>query len=118
MLDFWNTWCIICRAQQPSMARVAADYAEQPVDFLGVNVFETGDASAYWDTLPHEYDYLPSGEDLADVYGVPWQPAVVVVGPGGQTLLNLVGGSGDREERIRVAIDEGLAAVFQPDERG
>ncbi len=109
VLDFWNTWCVICRAQQPSMKRVVADYAERPVTFLGANVFETGDAAAYWQELGHAYPFLVDADPLADLYGVPWQPAVVVLGPQGETLLNLVGGSGDREEKIRTAIDEGLA---------
>jgi len=118
VLDFWNTWCFICRALQPKMGLLAARYAEEgekanpAVAFYGVNVFEIegADPDAYWKQTGHPYDYLQDGDGdaVAQLYDVPWQPGVVVLGQDGRVLFSLVGGTGDRMEQIEKAIEEGL----------
>lgn len=119
VLDFWNTWCFICRALQPQMGTLAARYlgdegpSEAAVAFYGVNVFEIDDANpdAYWTETGHPYDYLEDGDAVAQLYDVPWQPGVVVLGKDGKVLFSLVGGTGDRIELIEHAIEEGLGAT-------
>ena len=111
VLDFWNTWCFICRNLQPQMKQLAADFADQPVTVLGLNVFETGDATAYWQARSPGYEFLVDADSVAELYDVPWQPAVVVIGPEGRVLLNMLGGDGDRGERVRAAVEAGLAGT-------
>jgi thiol-disulfide isomerase/thioredoxin len=110
VLEFWNTWCFICREMLPRTAALAGRYAGSPVRFFGLNVFETGDPISYWRERGYGFDLLLDGDRVAALYDVPWQPAVVVLGPGGEILLNLLGGSHDRVDRIAAAIDRGLAA--------
>lgn len=116
VLDFWNTWCFICRALQPRMGELAErhgsreDGAKPEVLFLGVNVFEVDDADpdAYWAQLGHRYDFLRNGDEVARLYDVPWQPGVVVLGRDGRVVFSLVGGTGDRQMQIEKAIRASL----------
>ena len=111
VLDFWNTWCLICRTLQPQMEESAAEYGDRDdVAFYGVNVFELDEAdpAAYWTEIGHRYDFLRDGDAVAQLYDVPWQPGVVVLGRDGRVVFSLVGGSGERREQIERAIEKAL----------
>ncbi len=108
VLDFWNTWCLLCRSMGPDTRRLAASLADQPVTFLGVNVFETGDPQAYWREVEAPYPLLLGGEELARALDLPWQPGVAVVDPSGRLVYKELGASPDRAEKIRRAIESAL----------
>lgn len=72
MVDFWSSWCPPCRAEAPTLAQVYRDYEGQPVEFIGIDI---------WDTEKGARDYLsrygvtfPTGEDpqgrIAVEYGL------------------------------------------------
>ena len=41
LVNFWAPWCLPCRKEMPSMARLADRLAGRPFTLLGVNVGET-----------------------------------------------------------------------------
>jgi thiol-disulfide isomerase/thioredoxin len=66
VLNFWGSWCGPCRVETPEFSEVAADLADDGVQFLGINVKETDKQFAlafidrYRISFPSLYD--PRGE--------------------------------------------------------
>jgi thiol-disulfide isomerase/thioredoxin len=66
VLNFWGSWCAPCRVETPEFSEVAADLADDGVQFVGINVKETSEqfARAFIDrfqiSFPSLYD--PRGE--------------------------------------------------------
>ncbi len=46
VLNHWATWCIPCRTEMPELVKVADDYADRGVHFVGVALDERGDEAA------------------------------------------------------------------------
>jgi thiol-disulfide isomerase/thioredoxin len=66
VLNFWGSWCGPCRVETPEFSEVAAELADDGVQFLGINVKETDEQFAlafierYAIHFPSLYD--PRGE--------------------------------------------------------
>jgi len=41
VLNFWGSWCAPCRVETPAFSEVSEEYADDGVQFLGINVKET-----------------------------------------------------------------------------
>jgi thiol-disulfide isomerase/thioredoxin len=108
VLDFWNTWCPVCRSIGPDTRALARELADEPVRFFGVNLYETSDPAAYWREIGEPYPLLLEGEEVARALDLPWQPGIAVIGPEGTLLYKQLGASADRIEKVRAAIEEGL----------
>ncbi len=72
MVDFWASWCPPCREEAPTLAEVYREYAGQPVEFVGVDIWDRReDALAFVERYGVTY---PSGVDvkgaIAIDYGV------------------------------------------------
>jgi thiol-disulfide isomerase/thioredoxin len=114
VLDFWNTWCYLCRSMAPETRRLADELSDRAVQFFGVNVFETGDPVEYWQGAGNPYPLLLAGDELAQALDLPWQPGVAVLGSDGTLLFKELGASPDRAVKIRAAVEQGLASFDKP----
>jgi len=45
VVNFWYAGCPPCRLEAPDLEQLSQDYAEQGVDFLGVNTYDQADTS-------------------------------------------------------------------------
>ena len=45
MVDFWASWCAPCRQETAMLNRIYAEYSDRPVEFVGVNIWDTPDAA-------------------------------------------------------------------------
>ncbi len=111
VLDFWNTWCYICRTLTPAIADMAAEFDGDGVRFFGVNVFETGDPVAYWRERRYRHAILLEGDELAIALDLPYQPGIAVVDTEGKVVFTQLGGSPDRAQKVRRAIAAAKAAA-------
>ena len=44
MLDFWSSWCPPCRVEAPVLSQVYREYTGQPVEFIGIAIWDDEDA--------------------------------------------------------------------------
>jgi thiol-disulfide isomerase/thioredoxin len=109
LLDFWATWCGPCKAAMPAIQKIADDYKDKGVVVLGINTWENSPDAArkYMEDKKFTYPCLLAGDPLAEAYGVPGIPTIVVLGKDGRVEFLEVGMGGDG--KIRAAIDAALA---------
>lgn len=111
MVDFWASWCGPCRQEAATLNRVYAAYSDAPVEFVGVNVWDTPDAA---DVFLVEFGVAyPTGVDadgaIALEYGVRGIPEKFFIGADGSIQRKYVGPM--PEDVLRSALDELLADV-------
>ena len=109
MVDFWASWCPPCRVEAPALARVYAEYRGQPVEFVGVDVWDNvGDAEVF---LQQEGQVYPAGHDadgsIAINYGVRGIPEKYFIDGDGVLVKKLSGPL--TEANLRETINELLA---------
>ena len=130
VLNVWASWCGPCRAEQPVLDEVHAEYGDLGVDFLGVNIKDDETAAqAYLSNkgvaYPSLYDQ-PGEVPQAFRDTVPPRaiPSTLVIDPDGRIAARVIGPTtygqltellnpvvvefdlGDPEERPRVAEQE------------
>ena len=97
VLNFWGSWCAPCRVETPEFSEVAADLADDGVQFLGINVKEPSEqfALAFIDrfgiSFPSLYD--PRGEVALAFRDYPANavPSTVMLDPEGRVAAVYTG---------------------------
>lgn len=109
MVDFWASWCGPCRQEAAALNRVYAAYSDAPVEFVGVNVWDTPDAAEVF--LVEFGVAYPTGVDadggIALEYGVRGIPEKFFIGADGSIRRKYVGPM--PEDVLRRALDELVA---------
>ncbi len=109
MINFWASWCPPCREEAPTLAEVYHEYQNEPVEFVGVDIWDRED-----DALQYINQYsvtYPNGVDdrgvIAIDYGVRGIPETFFISPNGVVLKKFVGPI--NAATLRAVLDESLA---------
>lgn len=93
VVDFWGSWCEPCRAEQPDLNKLVAEYATKGVIFVGVDMNDNNPAGmAYERNFQVAYPSVnDSSEVIASEYNVIDPPTVVVVDAKGNIVDRFLG---------------------------
>ena len=108
VVNFWASWCPPCRKEAAAFTTIYREYQGQPVQFLGVDVWdgeqEAEDYIALYDiTYPNTLDL--EGRIAID-YGVMGIPETYIIGISGKLRRKFVGPLS--EDRLRTVLQEML----------
>ena len=87
LLNFWATWCEPCRAEMPSLQRLAAREAER-LTVIAINLKESSEAIArFVQTTGLQLPVVRDAQgDTAKAWGIRIYPSTVLIDPLGQAL--------------------------------
>jgi thiol-disulfide isomerase/thioredoxin len=104
LLDFWATWCGPCKETLPEIARIAKDYANDPM-LVVISVSQDADPGA-WKAFVQKNNmtwpqYRDANNALGNAYGVTAIPHFFSIDPNGILKTEQVGSNAD----VRVVVD-------------
>jgi len=94
VVNFFESWCAICRAEQPDLTRVAAEFAGR-AGFVGISHHDTAAAGRTYQRhfrIPYPLANDRSGTTWAR-WRVSYQPVTVLVDGQGRVVRRYDGGT-------------------------
>jgi peroxiredoxin len=109
LVSFFESWCPICRVEQPDLSKVAREFAGR-VGFVGVSYHDTVAAGRAYQRrfkVPYPLANDPSGRTWAR-WRVPYQPVTVLVDKQGRIAERFDGGTtgGTLRAALAYLVDE------------
>ncbi len=103
---FWSSWCVACRLEAEDLAAVYRTYAGQPVEFVGVAVWdERGDVVRHLERFDVPYPtVIDELGAVAVSYGAPGVPEKFFIDRQGRVVRKLIGPTST--EKITSILDE------------
>lgn len=107
LLQFWTTWCGVCRAAQPGLDDLDEEFADRGLVVLAVNVGESKrTVKRYLDSKPRSCKVvLTEDTNLAAIFPTRGVPMYVLIDRDGRILATQSGGGA---ESLRYAVNKAL----------
>ena len=89
LLYFWGTWSPACDKASPELAKLAAEFAGEPVEFLGM-AFREGDPGVVADAARAQgqtWRVFPEADTAVKAMGISNAPSFIVLGKQGELLF-------------------------------
>ena len=93
MINFWSSWCAVCRSEAADLAAVHREYTDMPVKFLGVAILDQpGNIPPYLRQYSVGYpNIIDEAGASAVTYGVTGVPEKYFLNRKGQVVRKIVG---------------------------
>ena len=97
VINAWGSWCVPCRTETPELVRLANDYADRGVRFLGINIRDNSAAARSFEdrfTVPYPSLEDPNGQlllNFRDVIPTSVVPSTVVIDRRGNVAARIIG---------------------------
>ena len=93
IVNFWATWCIPCKVEMPELQSLYAEYADEGLRILAVNLGESQDDILDWVVeFGLTFDILMDRTETAErLYRFPGPPVTFVIDPDGVILQAIYG---------------------------
>lgn len=97
VINVWGSWCVPCRTETPELVRLANEYADRGIRFLGINIRDNPAAArSFEDRFEVPYPSLedPNGRlllSLRDVIPTSVVPSTVVIDRRGDVAARIIG---------------------------
>jgi peroxiredoxin len=92
LVDFWASWCHICRGENPELVSLYAEYREKGIEIIGVSI--DTDRSSWLNAVQEDGIEFVQVSDLKGIespvtklYGVAGVPKMVLTDQDGKILL-------------------------------
>ena len=110
VVDFWASWCVPCRRSFPWMNRMQAQYGDQGLVIIGVNVDRDRDSAAeFLADVPASFKiHYDNDATLAREFGVEAMPSSFVIGRDGQVIARHLGFKVKRQEEYEAVLRKAL----------
>ncbi|UYQ92663.1 AhpC/TSA family protein [Chitinophaga horti] len=94
LLDFWASWCMPCRAENPAIKKAYARFKDKNFEVLGVSLERPGDRKAWVaaiqkDELPWKHVApleVKERDDVTKLYGITSIPMNFLIDPNGKII--------------------------------
>lgn len=86
VLFFWTTWCPHCARALPHLEALHREFAPRGVRFYALDIWEDGDAVAYFHAHGYHLPLFLAADLVAEDYGIEGTPGIVVVDPAGRRV--------------------------------
>jgi thiol-disulfide isomerase/thioredoxin len=105
VVNFWASWCVPCRTEQPALERVAQAYEDEGVRFVGVNIRDTNvNALAHVEEFAVTYPSIFNPDaTIAYDYRISYPPTTFVVDRDGFLAWKIIGET--REANLSRVLD-------------
>ena len=108
LLDFWATWCAPCRRELPVLQKLSAEFRDQGLAVVGLDVGEENSAiEAFLKSTPLGYPVGTAADQLVAELSVNAFPTVVLIDREGKVASYEVGVRGEgalRKDLARVGV--------------
>lgn len=119
VIEFWATWCPLCKQLEPALAAAKAKYGDR-VTFIGMTVPQNQTperAKAFIEKNAMKGIYLFDTDGAASkAYAVPHTSYVVVINKAGKVVYTGVGGTQDLEAAVALGLGSGKLMMGGQDE--
>ncbi len=101
LLDFWASWCVPCRIENPNVVKAFQTYKDKGFTVLGVSLDRPGKQQAWLEaihkdnlTWTHVSDLKFWDNEVARMYGINSVPSNFLIDPAGKIVAKNLAGEG------------------------